>query len=187
VSEVADAISETEARTQLEGLMRGLHETVLERDRRVNERSLAIKAINDEHSPEIERLDREIAVLTGEIQAAVRPNFWTLVKKGTKTIFLHYGEISHHKSAASLEVSNEEELIAWLRRHRLLGKTTKVGKRTVRKKDLTQLLSKDKGLASKVRGARLVQNENLIIKPGKTAAEITLSLSAGDLNANQED
>lgn len=184
---VGEALSDQEVREQLNELLRDLGEAVRKREQNTLERNKRIQAVNDSFEPENTQLDQRIEVLTAAIKQAAKPRFRRLVIPGTKTIRLTFGEISHRISPASLVVDDEKLAMRWLRRNRLLGRFTKVGKRTINNKALKEALDADPALAARIRGVQVVRGENFVIKPGKTQAEITVSVEAGSLDTPKED
>jgi phage host-nuclease inhibitor protein Gam len=187
VVKVAEALSDQEVREQLNGLLRDLGEAVHKLEENVLERKKRVKAVNDWFEPEVTKLENQIESLKSRIKEVAKPRFMRLVTRGTKTIQLSYGEISHRVNPASLVIENEKLTLNWLRRHRLLKKFTKVGKRTINNKALKEALDRDPALATQIQGAQVVRGENFVIKPGKTKAEITISVEAGSLDTQKED
>jgi phage host-nuclease inhibitor protein Gam len=184
VSEVAEALSEQESRSQIDALMRELRMKLHERNELESKHAKAVQEANDQFVPDIDTLNKQITELIEQINDKAKRNFWSLVRHGTKTIYLRYGEISHRISPVSLNVYDEKKLRRAIWRRRLVNQLTKL-KREISTKALKEYLLDNPDVT--LPGARLERGESFIIKPGKTTAEITVSVPAGTLETPKED
>ncbi len=89
-----------------------------------------------------------------------------------KTLITRAGTIELRTATESLEVDDDERAFKWLRRHGLLRRFTKFGKRTVDKVALKKYLRDHPELVDTMRGMRLEQHENMTVKPASTKLEI---------------
>jgi|GEM_PF-2079719 len=191
-----ETVSDNAVREMLEVLMVELSDVAFARDELVRERERRLKAIEEETRPRIEAVyaefDTRIAgyaegakILKDSIAVTAQPRFMRLVKKGTKTIKLRAGEISHRSNAPGLDVMDAKALLRRLKRLGLLRTFTKVV-RQVNTTMLKEALLDDPKLAAKIPEAHIKRREELYIRPGKTDASFTASIEVGSIDAPEQ-
>lgn len=181
---MAEAVSDQEGKPALDEMVRALGELGHQIQELELQRARGHQAVDKEFGPKIDPLQQQFDALKDQITERARPQFWNLVTKGTKTIHLRSGEISHRVSPVSMKIDDEGQLRRAIWRRRLVNKLTRI-KRTINTKALKDYLVAHPDVT--MPGVRLERGENIVIRPGKTKAEITVSVEAGSLGTPKED
>lgn len=135
----------------------------------------AVKAIVDKYSPQIDPLVSRRDEIMQKLSEMYVEHEDLLTGGHSKTAVFRSGTLSAHMSAGSLviEKGEEDNAIAFIRKHHKLRRFTRQGKITINKTEL----KKDPKFAAKVPGVSIEQAENLTVRLARTKIDLTENLN----------
>lgn len=145
-------------RTSMQQLLQQLREAVLMRDQAVLARREAHEAVDRKHGPIVEVAEARLRVAKQELRDQVAAFLEALLPEGSRTLKLNGGSIQLRELPESIEIIDEAELFASLKKHHAFSRCVEI----VLKPNLNAI--KKLRFFNKLRGVRKVGGTSTIVR-----------------------